>query len=257
MNVLKDRVALVTGGSAGVGLACAQAFADEGATVIIAARNIDNAERAANGVRATGGKATAYKVDVSSVAELRSMFDFIGKTYGKLNVLFNHAGVQGPIGLDITEEQFDQTVNTNLKSQFFATTFALPLLRACAPQASIIYTSSTAGARAGKLSPLYGTCKAGTIMLTRSVALMLGPEHIRANAIILGPAETAFSRGYATMAGLDDTKFKAVTAQIDKTIPLGHIAQPEDVAGTVLFLASDQSAYITGTAIPVDGGLLA
>jgi NAD(P)-dependent dehydrogenase (short-subunit alcohol dehydrogenase family) len=252
---LEGRVALVTGGGSGIGLASCRALAAGGATVIVADRDIGAAERGAADVRSAGGRAAAYKVDVCSVPEIRAMFDFVSETYGKLNVLFSHAGIQGPAGLDVSEEQFDDAIAVNLKSHFFATRYALPLMRQCAPHASIIYTSSVSGLRAPKHSPLYGTCKAGLLMMMRSVARQCGPDGVRANAICPGPADTAFARDFAASTGMDEDQYDALLEATSRSIPLGRIAQPSDITGTVVFLASDQSAYLTGAAIPVDGGL--
>jgi NAD(P)-dependent dehydrogenase (short-subunit alcohol dehydrogenase family) len=254
---LEGRVALVTGGASGIGLASAAAFAAEGASVIIADRDGDAAEAAARSVRASGGQAAAYRVDVSSLAELRGLFDYVGETHGKLHVLFSHAGIQGPLGMDITEEQFDHVIAVNLKSHFFATNYAIPLMRLAAPHASIIYTSSTGGLRAGALSPLYGTTKAAILMLMRTVARQYGPDGVRANAICPGPVETPFSREFSRMAGRDEAAYRRGLEARGQSIPLGRVGQPDDVAGTTVFLASDKSMYLTGVSITVDGGMTA
>lgn len=254
---LEGRVVLVTGAASGIGLASSKAFAEEGARVVVADRDFEAAEAAAAGIRETGADARAFGVDVASLDELRALFQFVGKTYGKLHVLFSHAGVQGPVGLDVSEEAFDHVIAVNLKSHFFATSFALPLMRPCAPQASIIYTSSTGGLRAGALSPLYGATKAAILMLARSVARQVGGDGIRANAICPGPVETPFSREYARMAGRDDEGYQQTLEASARAIPLGRVAQPDDVAGLTVFLASDRSMYLTGAVIPVDGGMTA
>lgn len=253
----EGRIVLVTGAGSGIGLASSRAFAAEGARLIIADRDIALAQDAASGIRAAGGDAVAYQVDVGTLLELRDLFDFIASTYGKLHVLFSHAGVQGPLGLHVSEAQFDKVMNINLKSHFFATQFGVPLLRSCAPHASVIYTSSTSGLRAGTLSPLYSTTKAAIVMLARSMARQLGPDKIRVNAICPGPVETPFSREYSHMAGRDDAAYAKGLQASGQTIPLGRVAQPDDVVGTALFLASDLSTYLSGIAIPVDGGLTA
>lgn len=254
---LDGRIALITGAGSGIGLASARAFAAEGARVVIADRDAEAAGAAASAIRSDGGEAVAFAVDVGSVGELRGLFDFIATTYGRLNVLFSHAGIQGPLGLDVSEEEFDQVMNINLKSHFFATQLAAPLLSAAAPHASVIYTSSTSGLRAGTLSPLYSTTKAAIIMLARSMARQLGSERIRVNAICPGPVETPFSREYARMAGRDDEAYERGLRASGQSIPLGRVAQADDVVGATVFLASDRSMYLSGVAIPVDGGLTA
>lgn len=254
---LAGRVALVTGSASGIGRATARAFAVEGAQVILADRDFTSAEAAAAAIKADGGDAVAYEIDVSSVAQLRDLFDYVATSYGRLHVLFSHAGIQGPLGFDIAEEEFDHVIDVNLKSHFFATQFAAPLMRKAAPGASVIYTSSTSGIRAGTLSPLYSTTKAAIIMLARSMARQLGGDRIRVNAICPGPVETSFSREYARMAGRDTAAYERGLQTSGQTIPLGRVAQADDVVGATVFLASDRSMYLTGVALPVDGGLTA
>jgi len=251
---LEDRVVLVTGAADGMGLASAKSFAAEGAVVLIADIDGIAADRAAKEIQSSGGNACAYAVDVSSVAELEALFKSVDETYGRLNVLFSHAGIQAPLGLDLTEDDFDHVVNVNLKSHFFCTQFALPLMRKCAPETSIIYTSSTAGMRGMPTSPLYSMTKAGILLFMRSVAVRLAPEGIRANAIAPGAVQTAFSQKYVEASGMTTEEVVARTAQ---RIPLGRIGQPTDIASVAVFLASDLSSFITGQTIVVDGGHLA
>ncbi len=243
-----------------MGLASARRFAAEGAAVVIADLDGDAADRAAAEILAEGGEAKPLRTDVASVASLRRLMRFVQDEYGRLNVLFNHAGVPGPPGLDLTEEQFDRTVDINLKSQFFGTSLAVPLLRAAAPSASIIYTSSISGLMAAPSSPLYGMTKGGTQILMRSVARQLGPDGIRANAICPGPTNTPMLRTFVDpdRVGLaDDEDFAQQVAVRAERIPLRRAAEPADTAEVALFLASDESRYVTGTWIPVDGGLSA
>jgi NAD(P)-dependent dehydrogenase (short-subunit alcohol dehydrogenase family) len=257
MARLDDAIALVTGGASGMGLASATRFAEEGATVVVADLDLQAAEAA---VKEIGRDARAVQVDVGSVASLRAMFAYVEQEFGQLNVLFNHAGVPGPKGLDISEEEFDRVVDINLKSQFFGTQLALPLLRKAAPRASIIYTSSVSGLMAAPSSPIYGMTKGGTQILMRSVAKQLGPEGIRANAICPGPTNTPMLRTFVDpdRSGMDagEAYEQQVAARAAK-IPLRRAAEPEDTADVALFLASDESRYVTGTWIPVDGGLSA
>jgi NAD(P)-dependent dehydrogenase (short-subunit alcohol dehydrogenase family) len=251
MTGMANWVALVTGGAAGMGLASAHALAGEGAAVIIADRNGEAAEEAAASIISKGGRATARQVDVSSLEQLRTLFDFVGAEFGRLNVFFSNAGLGGANGFDVTEEQFDQVFNVNLKSHFFATNLAVPLMKPCAPHASIIYTSSIRGFRAHEGTPLYCMSKAGILMLARSAARWLGPQGIRVNAICPGGVETGFPQEWL---GLTDEEYLAIQQKSASAVPLGRIGQPQEAAALVKFLASDQSMYITGTAMTMDGG---
>jgi NAD(P)-dependent dehydrogenase (short-subunit alcohol dehydrogenase family) len=251
---LEGKVALISGAASGMGLASSQAFAAEGATVIVADIDGDRAEQVAQNIRAEGGNATSYRVDVSSVTQIEAMFEWVTQSHERLHVLFSHAGIQGAMGFDFTEEEFDHSIDVNLKSHFYATRYALPLLRETAPEASIIYTSSAAGLRACKPSPTYGATKAAIISLMRSTAVLVGPEGIRANAICPGGVETPFSSGFISKSGRSPDE---QAERHKREIPLGRIGQPSDVAPVAVFLASDQSRYMTGTWIPVDGGLTA
>jgi NAD(P)-dependent dehydrogenase (short-subunit alcohol dehydrogenase family) len=253
MRGLDNRVALVTGGAAGMGLASAKALAAEGASVIVADINAEAADRAARSITESGGIATAYQVDVSSLSSLRALFTFVETTFGRLHVFFSNAGIGGAQGFDVTEKQFDEVFDTNLKSHFFATNLAVPLMRNCAPHASIIYMSSIRGLQSRGQTPLYSISKAGIIMMARLFARNLGPEGIRANTICPGGVETAFPRDWL---GLSQEEYKLVLEKSASDIPLRRVAQPGDIASLVTFLASDQSAYLTGLAIPVDGGTM-
>jgi len=256
---LQDRIAVITAGASGMGLASAKLFATEGAAVVIADLDGSAAEGAAAEIEKAGGKAAPFQVDVSNVARLTELFAFVDREFGKLNVLFNHAGIPGPTGLDITEEQFDRTIGINLKSQFFATKLALPLLEKAAPQASIIYTSSTSGLVGAPTSPIYGMTKGGTLILMRSVAKQLGPKGIRSNAICPGPTDTPMLRVFTDpkRSGLGEDDYAEQLAIRSKAIPLRRAGTAEDIASVALFLASDDSAFVTGVTMPVDGGMLA
>jgi 3-oxoacyl-[acyl-carrier protein] reductase len=225
--------------------------------VVIADLDGDAAQRAADSVRGLGGNAQPYTVDVAFPCQLKALIEFISVTYGKLHVLFSHAGSQAPPEFELTEEQFDRAIDVNLKSHYFLTHYSLPLLQRCAPHASIIYTSSTAGLRASAGSPLYGVTKAGILMLMRNVAKQSGPSGVRANAICPGATDTQFAREFGRMMGMDDAAYDIAKTVSARGIPLGRIGDAEDVAGVVAFLASDQSKYVTGSVIPIDGGATA
>jgi len=251
---LANRVALVLGGAGGMGLAACRALAAEGASVIVADRDGERAEQAARQLLDEGRIARAYEVDAASLPALRALFDEIDSTYGRLNILFSNAGMTGPDGFDPTEAEFDAVFDLNLKSAFYATSYATPLLKAAAPQASVIYMSSAAGLRTGGRSPLYSISKAGLLMLMRNFARALAPSGVRANALCPGYVDTDFPRRWTGKVGAE---YEALVEASRQKIPLGRVAQPEDVANVVTFLASDRSSYLTGLSISVDGGVMA
>jgi NAD(P)-dependent dehydrogenase (short-subunit alcohol dehydrogenase family) len=180
----------------------------------------------------------------------------VGERHGKVNVLYNHAGIPGAAGLDIDDEAWRVATDVNMKGAFFATNAALPWLRkAVAGTASIIFTASVSGLVGSPLSPLYSMTKGGIVLLMKSLALQLGPEGIRVNAICPGPIATPMLPqffGREAAAGVDDL-VEAFTANV----PLGRSGRPEEIAAAALFLASDEASFITGVALPVDGGYLA
>jgi len=254
MGCLEGRIALVTGGAAGIGFASAQALAAEGAAIVIADRNAAGAEAAAASIRASGGMADSFCVDVSSLPQLRALMDFVGTRHGRLNLLFSNAGVGGACGFDVSEAEFDEAFDINVKSHFFATNYAIPLLRLCAPRAAIVYTSSVRGLRASDATPLYCMSKSAILMVARTFALHLGPSGIRANALCVGAVDTEFPRAWMS---LTEEQLVDLRARSAAKIPIGRIAQPSEIASLVVFLASDQSSFLTGAAIPIDGGATA
>ena len=245
------QVAVVIGSADGMGLASAKLLSDRGFEVIMADRNIEKAREEAAKISGAGGRAIGRSVDAASVDQIRDLFDFIEAEYGKLNVLFSNVGLGGPSDFEFSEQDFEAVFGINVKSHMFATQFAIPLMRECAPDASIIYTSSGGGLRFFGRSPLYAVSKSAMIMLTKVYARHLGSLGIRVNAIYPGFIDTAFPREWH---GLTDEQFMSEFEKYRSAIPLGRIGQPHDVSGLVGFLASPASQYITGASIPVDGG---
>jgi NAD(P)-dependent dehydrogenase (short-subunit alcohol dehydrogenase family) len=238
-----------------MGRAAARRFAGEGATVVVADLDAAGAQATVDGITAEGGTAQAHTLDVSDVAAVRELFAAVERDHGVLHVLYNHAGIPGAAGLDIDEADFDRSVDVNMKGAFFATGCALPLLRRAAPHASVIFTASVSGLVGSPLSPLYSMTKGGIVLLMRSLALALGKEGIRVNAICPGPIQTPMLPqffGRQSSAGAEE-----MAAKFAASIPLGRPGQPEEIAAAALFLASDDSSFVTGVALPVDGGYTA
>jgi NAD(P)-dependent dehydrogenase (short-subunit alcohol dehydrogenase family) len=241
---LTGKVALVTGGSSGIGLAAAKRFAAEGASVYITGRNQPALDAA---VAAIGGNVFAVRADSSVPADLDKLYAAIRSRSGKLDVLFANAGVAGfvPLGM-INAEHYDSIVNTNLKGVVFTVQQALPVL---SDGASVILMSSTAGFKGMPAFSVYSATKAAVRQLARSWLLDLKDRKIRVNVVSPGMVDTPAIAGLVGEANAAGTK-----AHVGSQVPLGRIARPEDVAAAALFLASDEAAYINGTDIPVDGG---
>lgn len=243
---LNGKVALVTGGSSGIGLATAMRFAAEGATVYITGRNKDSLDKA---VTKIGGKVTGIQADSGSISDLDQVYATIRKRSGHLDVLFVNAGIAAfaPVG-GISEEHYDTVMNTNLKGVVFTVNQAVPVL---ADGASIILNASVAGFKGMDAFSIYGASKAAVRQMARGWILDLKARRIRVNVVSPGmvdtPAIDAMAPDAATAA--------AMKAHTGSTIPLGRIAKPDDVAAAVLFLASDEASYINGIDLPVDGGL--
>jgi len=252
---LRDRVALVTAAGSGMGRASACRFAEEGAHVIVTDINEESAGETVALIAAKGGSAEAHRLDVTDLSAITSLMEVIDRSHGVLHVLYNHAGIPGAAGLDMPEADWDRSVAVNMKGAFFATAKALPLLRRAEGKGSVIFTSSVTGIVGSPFSPLYSMAKGGIVLFMRSLALHVAPDGIRANAICPGPIDTPmFPQFFGREPGADVTELMKgfMTA-----IPLGRRGTPEEIANAALFLASDDSSFITGVALPVDGGYLA
>jgi NAD(P)-dependent dehydrogenase (short-subunit alcohol dehydrogenase family) len=242
---LNGKVALVTGGSSGIGLAAAIRFVAEGATVYVTGRKQDALDKA---VRSTGGKITAVRADSGVVADLHKLYATIRQKSGKLDVLFVNAGIAAFVPLQaVTEEHYDSIVNTNLKGVVFTVKEALPLL---SEGASIILNSSGAASRGLQAFSVYSATKAAIRNLARSWILDLRNQKIRINVISPGMIDTPAIDGLAP----DEASAAAMKAHFASQNPLGRIGTPEDIASAAVFLASEDAAYINGVDIPVDGG---
>ncbi|WP_036487056.1 glucose 1-dehydrogenase [Myxosarcina sp. GI1] len=243
---LLEKVALVTGGTSGIGLATAKHFVAEGAYVFITGRRQTELDAA---VKEIGKNVTGIQGDVSNLADLDRLYATIEQEQGHLDIIFANAGVGQPIPLrSITEEHFDKTFNTNVKGLLFTVQKALPLL----PEgASIILNASTASIRGIPAFSVYSATKAAVRSFARNWILDLKERKIRVNAISPGTVPTP---GYDRF-GLSDEELQTFIDSEAISIPLGRVGTPDEIAKAVVFLASDDSSFVNGIELFVDGGM--
>jgi NAD(P)-dependent dehydrogenase (short-subunit alcohol dehydrogenase family) len=238
-----------------MGRASALRFADEGAHVVVSDRDEKAATDVTAEITSAGGSAVVNVCDVRELDQIKAMLSDVEKDHGVLHILFNHAGIPGGGGMDIELDDYTRTVEVNMRSAFYATTYALPLLRKAPGNASIIFTASVSGLVGSPFSPLYSMTKGGIVLLMKSLAVRLGPEGIRSNAILPAMIETPMlSEFFGRDSGADIEDLKE---EYKSGVPLGRVARPEEIASVAAFLASDDASWVTGVALPVDGGFLA
>jgi glucose 1-dehydrogenase len=248
--MLENKVAIVTGASSGIGQAIATALAAEGAAVTINFRSHpENAQAVQAQITQAGGKALLAQGDVSVVADIQSMIDQTVKAFGRLDIMVNNAGMETRTSiLDSTEEDFDRVIGVNLKGAFFGTQLAAKQMLAQGGGGRIINVSSVHEDWPMPGNTPYCASKGGVRMLTRTAGVELASKGI--TVVGVGPGAVATPINQQTIA--DPAKLAA----LDKAIPEGRLAQPEDIAGLVVWLASDKSAYVTATTFFMDGGIM-
>ncbi|APR81331.1 3-oxoacyl-[acyl-carrier protein] reductase [Minicystis rosea] len=245
MGRLAGKIALITGGNSGIGLASARRFVDEGAFVFITGRRQAELDKA---VSAIGKNVRALQGDVSKLDDLDRAMATIKAEKGRLDVVFANAGVAefGPLGA-ITKEQYDRVFGINVEGPLFTVQKALPLMRA---GGSIILTGSTTGSMGTPAFSIYSATKAAIRNFARTWALDLRGTGIRVNVLSPGPTVTPGLEGVAMAAGAREAMFDALKAQT----ALGRLADPAETAAVALFLASEESSFMTGSEVFVDGG---
>lgn len=242
---LANKIALVTGGTSGIGLATATLFGLEGARVIITGRRQAELDAAVAAIRG----ATGCRVDSSKLDQLDGLFDGIRASFGRIDVLFVNAGGGSLLPLAaIDEAHFDDTFGRNVKGLVFTVQKALPLL---ADGASVILNGSTSAAKATPGFSIYSASKAAVHALTRNWMVELKDRNIRINTLVPGPTGTPGLRG---LAGEDAAQQQALLDQIALGVPLGRVGDPDEIAHAALFLASEDSSFVTGSELFVDGG---
>ncbi|MBC7852954.1 MAG: glucose 1-dehydrogenase [Pirellulaceae bacterium] len=246
MPKLAGKVAVITGGSSGIGLAAAQLFVAEGAYVFITGRRQSEIDAA---VKQIGQNVTGVQGDVSKLADLDRLFNIVKQEQGRIDVLFGNAGGGElvPLGA-ITEEHFDKVFGSNVKGLLFTVQKALPLL---VDGGSIILTASITGSKGNEALSVYSASKAAVRSFARCWTLDLKHRKIRVNALSPGPIDTPGLNGLAQ----NEEQLAQIRAGLIAAVPLGRIGNPDEVAKAALFLASDDSSYITGIELFVDGGM--
>jgi len=249
MNLLKDKVAIVTGASRGIGLSMAEVFAREGATVVICGRKQDTLNQVADGLKHLAGRVVPVACHVGKLEDLQKLVDTTTRDFGRIDIAVNNAATniaQGP-AIEMDDGQFDKMVEVNLKSAYRLTRLVAPGM--CERgSGSIINIASIAGLRPQFHGLLYSMTKAALIMMTQSYAVELGPKGVRVNAIAPGLVQTVLSEYYWK----DESRYQ----QMLERQPIKHLGQPPEIGEVALLLASDQSSYLTGQTIVVDGGRL-
>ena len=244
---LKDKVALITGSTKGIGLSIAETYAAAGAKVVISSRKAEVCEAVANDLREKGYEAIAKPCHIGDKAQLQDLVDTTLATWGKIDVLVCNAAtnpVYGPLS-ELTDDAWDKIMDTNVKSTFWLCNMVLPGM-AEAGGGSVILLSSIAAIKGNDKIGCYGMSKAAEAALTRNLAVEWGPKGIRVNAIAPGVVVTDFAK-----ALVEDPKRKAI---VENQTPLRRLGQPIDIAGVAQFLGTDASAYMTGQYLVADGG---
>ncbi|HET7215329.1 MAG TPA: SDR family oxidoreductase [Terriglobia bacterium] len=246
MKTLEGKVAVITGGSSGIGLATAKLFQEEGARVVISGRNQKSLDAA---VKELGSSILVVRSDVSKLADLDTLFEVVAKKLGRIDVLFANAGIAkfAPVS-DVSEEAYEETFDINVKGVFFTIQKAIPFLN---NNASIILNTSFVNQAGIPTTSVYAASKAAVRSLARSISSELATRGIRVNVVSPGPISTPL---YGKL-GLPTEAVEAFAANIVSQVPLKRFGRPEEVAQTALFLASNASSYVTGVELNVDGGI--
>ncbi|MGO9059902.1 MAG: SDR family NAD(P)-dependent oxidoreductase [Candidatus Binataceae bacterium] len=243
MGRLDNKVAVITGAASGMGRATAIRFAQEGAAVVLADLNSQGGELVVSEIAAAGGQAVFQRTDVTSEADIAALIDRAVRQYGHLDITYNNAGVLGALGYieDVKAEDWDRTLAVLARSVFFGIKHSIKPMRKNGG-GSIISTSSLAGLHGVPGLPAYCAAKFAVVGLTQTAAAELGKDRIRVNCVCPGGIDTPLINKTATPTG-------ALAG-----VPLGRLGTPQEIASIVLFLASDESQYITGSAMVIDGG---
>lgn len=244
---LTGRVALVTGASRGIGEAIARLLAGQGAHVIVSSRKLDDCRVVADDICAAGHSAEPFACHIGEMGQISALFEYLRAAHGRLDILINNAAANPYFGhiLDTPVAAFDKTVDVNLRGYFYMSVEGARMMRENGG-GSIVNTASVNGIRPGMAQGVYSISKAAVISMTKAFAQECAPLDIRVNALLPGLTKTRFASALFEQQDI----YQAALAQI----PMGRHAEPDEMAGTVLYLVSDAASYVTGECIVVDGG---
>src|SRR5207248_2068993 len=258
---LANKVGIVTAAASGMGRAGALRFAKEGAAVGVADIDQGRVEAVVAEITAAGGRALALVGDLRQDEFARDIVRRTARAFGGLDFVWNHVGHPGPAAIEgIDMSAFNLAVDLNLRTVLLTTEAAIPEIRARGG-GSLLFTASTSGLVGSGFSPVYSMCKFGVVGFVKSLALRLAPEKIRVNAVCPGPIDTPMLRVFVSRpdqkstAGMDPEEL--VRKRAHGSVPLGRTGRPDEIANAALFLLSDEASFVTGVALPVDGGVTA
>lgn len=252
MSNMNEKVVLITGASSGIGRATAEAFAAKGANVVVAARRKEALDTLVTSIEASGGKASAIKTDVSSAESVEQMVAHTIEVFGRLDYAINNAGIEGKLNsiTDLSEDDWDQVLDINLKGTFLCMKYEARAMLNLGHGGAIVNIGSVNSFLGFPTGSAYVTSKHGLIGLTTSVSAELAPQGIRVNLICPGITDTPMHQRLRGVVG-DDLYDKGLLP----TVHLQRVGLPEEIAKAIVFLCSDESSYISGSTLTVDGGL--
>jgi NAD(P)-dependent dehydrogenase (short-subunit alcohol dehydrogenase family) len=254
---MQGKIGIVTAAASGMGRAGALRFAREGAAVGVVDLDEAGVGRVVQEIEREGGRAKGIVANLRDDKAARDVVRQTARAFGGLDFVWNHVGHPGPAAIEgIDMADFDLAIDLNLRSALVTTEAAIPELRARGGGA-LLYTASTSGLHGSGYSPVYSACKFGVVGFVRSLAKRLAPERIRVNAVCPGPTDTPMLRVFVSRPDQQSTEGQdreMLIKQHAGRLPMGRPAQPEEIANAALFLLSDEASYVTGAALPVDGG---